>query len=469
MELSQQYDPAPNSQRDYVAAILCAAEGRRNDCMSYLASMDKAFAESCKHVVSAIFSGTDPHYCTVPQSRAGYSVLWARLAEQKDELEQLMRSRITAAERLISDAFTQALPFMKKRIECRAALVNGRVTVLCKNYCVKTLKNEYAALFSQKPQELESWTFVSVEYFERNDDMSIFDIFKKRKESVSSNPLAAAIKKLERNQITIIPDENAKVSDPSASKIGGKPYLPADFEWPTYTCSDDDVTRPLSFFCQIKLSEVKSYDKNGLLPDRGTLYFFYECESMCWGFDPLDKGAARVYWYDTADCMNLAPLNIPADIDEEYVIPEMPLHFCAKSSYPAFDELEVLDPKIDCDWDEYDEALASLGIDTDEDVEEHKLLGYANVIQNEMLTDAERISRGLYCGDPESYRETPDDVAEDIADHAADWILLLQISTISKDDYELMLGDCGMLYFYIKKQDLAAGRFDRVHFSVQCG
>ncbi len=32
-----------------------------------------------------------------------------------------------------------------------------------------------------------------------------------------------------------------------------------------------------------------------------------------------------------------------------------------------------------------------------------------------------------------------------------------------------MFGDCGCIYFYIRKEDLAARRFDRVHLCLQCG
>ena len=48
----------------------------------------------------------------------------------------------------------------------------------------------------------------------------------------------------------------------SASKIGGKPAVPAEFEWPTYTgaiCgeeSSEKKTRPLSFLAQIDLKEI---------------------------------------------------------------------------------------------------------------------------------------------------------------------------------------------------------------------
>lgn len=299
--------------------------------------------------------------------------------------------------------------------------------------------------------------------------MSIFDIFKKKAKVRSFNEeLYAAVKALKKNEIVIIPKDKVKVSHPGASKIGGKPYLPSDFVWPTYTDKEENITRPLSFFCQIHLADIKPYDKEGLLPDRGTLYFFYECESMKWGFDAEDRGAARVFYYDTTDVIGLAPRDIPEDIPEDYVIPEIALQFKCGSSYPTFEEFEVYND-LEADFEEYDEVLEKLGINTDEDRECHKMLGYADVIQNEMLTEAERVSRGLYCGDAESYQNIPEDMEADIARRAGDWMLLCQLSTIIKDDFEFMFGDCGMIYFYIKKDDLAAMNFENVHFSVQCG
>lgn len=299
--------------------------------------------------------------------------------------------------------------------------------------------------------------------------MSFFDIFKKKAKVPEFNKeLYAAVKALKKNEIIMIPKEKALISHPGASKIGGKPYLPADFVWPTYTDKDATITRPLSFFCQINLSDIKSYDKEGLLPDRGILYFFYECESMKWGFDAKDKGAARVFYCDSTDAIGLAPRDLPDNISEDYVIPEIALQFKCGKSYPTFEEFEVYN-NLETDFGEYDEILEELGINTSEDRDCHKMLGYADVIQNEMLTEAERVSRGLYCGDSESYQNTPKDIEADIAKCAGDWVLLCQISTITKGDFEFMFGDCGMLYFYIKKSDLAAKNFENIHFSVQCG
>ncbi len=294
--------------------------------------------------------------------------------------------------------------------------------------------------------------------------MSVFDKFKKKTPAIPKN-LCEVIKPLEKNEIIMKTMENKKVESPDDCKLGGKPYLPADFEWPTFKSADDGITRPLSSFCQINLAQVKPYDKDNVLPGRGMLYFFYECASSAWGFDPADNGAARVFYFENTD--GFVPLDLPDALEEEYTIPEIAVEFELQKSYPSFEEFENYSD-LDCDWDDYDDELEKLGVDADRDAENHKLLGYADTIQGEMLTECERVSRGLYCGDAESYENTPDEVKADIEKHAGDWTLLLQLSTVTKGDFEWMFGDCGMLYFYIRKDDLAARKFDKIHFSLQC-
>ena len=48
-------------------------------------------------------------------------------------------------------------------------------------------------------------------------------------------------------------------------------------------------------------------------------------------------------------------------------------------------------------------------------------------------------------------------------------LLLSWDSSIQEEDYELMFGDVGNLYFYIRKQDLEKGNFDKVWLVLQCG
>ena len=49
-----------------------------------------------------------------------------------------------------------------------------------------------------------------------------------------------------------------------------------------------------------------------------------------------------------------------------------------------------------------------------------------------------------------------------------EWKLLFQLDTVENGDFELMFGDCGRIYFYIRREDLAQRRFDRVWLIQQC-
>lgn len=277
-----------------------------------------------------------------------------------------------------------------------------------------------------------------------------------------NNDISEKVRTLAKNEITIFTEEQA-ASRPDESKIGGRPYLPRDFTWPRLTY-DDGSTVPLSFFCQINLSDVAEYDADEVLPCGGMLYFFYECDTSSWGFDPEDRDCARVIYYE--DTTGFVPLDPPEDLYEEYIIPEMRLSFGSKVAFPSFEEFSEHNG-FPCDFEEYYDILRRLGAELDSD-SEHKLLGFADIIQDEMLIDCARISRELYCTDPESYEQTPENIRLQLSEGATDWTLLLQLGTIFTGSFEWMFGDCGMLYFYIKKEDLARGRFENTVFFVQC-
>lgn len=280
-------------------------------------------------------------------------------------------------------------------------------------------------------------------------------------DSVEVEKTKELLESLCKNEIFIDTKEDSDVK-PNSSKIGGKPWLPKDFIWPTFTSYDDNVTRPLSFFCQINLEEIKEFDIDNVLPKKGMLYFFYECESFTWGFDSRDKGAARVFYYENTE--GFISFHIPNVIDKMYVIPELGIDVCSRKSYPSIDEIDEHTDTF-CDYDIYEEAMCD--IDYDEE-EEHKLLGYANTIQNEMLTECERASRGLSSSNPDAYAATGDSVRKEIEECKREWTLLLQLGTITKGDFEFMFGDCGRIYFYIRKSDLENKNFDNVQFCVQC-
>ena len=57
---------------------------------------------------------------------------------------------------------------------------------------------------------------------------------------------------------------------------------------------------------------------------------------------------------------------------------------------------------------------------------------------------------------------------EEIEKNSKDWMLLYQMGVVEKDGFELMFGDVGHIYFWIKKQDLEKRNFDNVWLILQC-
>ncbi len=285
--------------------------------------------------------------------------------------------------------------------------------------------------------------------------------------------LHPVLRSLLRHAIRLHHTETAAEPSIGASKLGGRPHLPKDFTWPTYEGEDfsgETAARPLSFIAQIDLAAASVFDADDLLPKSGYLYFFYDLETQKWGFDPKDAGCARVYYVDLP-AADLVVTDLPSDLDDEYRVPLSLISFDTMTDLPGYEEFcELVDIDSldeDVDWDAYDEAAGEQIelLDTDP-AEVCKLLGYADLIQGSMLDQCARVTAGYYCGSPEAYRQITPLQSAAIAADAKNWILLAQFGTLPGD---IMFGDCGCIYFYIRKEDLSARRFDRVWLILQCG
>lgn len=272
-------------------------------------------------------------------------------------------------------------------------------------------------------------------------------------------------KKIKLNSIEISFDvENTEKIPVGASKFGGHPDLPEGFKWYYFNGKSpfDDCTknRPLSFLAQINCEEVKKYDLDNRLPNTGILYFFYELETMSWGFDPNDKGSARVYYYD-GDISKLVRTDYPEDMPREYKLPSIKLAFESKENVPDYEEI-CNELNMD-EWGKYNDFKYKDNIVSDDLT---KLLGYADSIQGAMTNQCEAVSRKIYCG--EKVDITPKE-EEEIEEHKNEWKLFFQLGTVSKGKFELMFGDCGKIYFYIREADLKNKNFENVWPILQCG
>lgn len=134
-----------------------------------------------------------------------------------------------------------------------------------------------------------------------------------------------------------------------ATRFGGQPDVPSDFMWPTYEGEGYDGVvkdRPLTFLAQFNCGELAQFDTEHLLPDHGLLSFFYETETQCGGYDPKDKGCARVYWFE--DISTLSAANFPADMEEYFQFPMVKIKLGRNMSYPSWEDFFVLFWKKDC-------------------------------------------------------------------------------------------------------------------------
>ena len=265
---------------------------------------------------------------------------------------------------------------------------------------------------------------------------------------------------LKKNEITISTEFNNNSEIVNKSKIGGKPYLPKDFIWPYYQ------GLPLSFLAQINLEEVSSLDKDKLLPDKGILYFFYELETQEWGYSPQDKGCAKVFYYE--DISNFSLIDFPENMEDDYKISEFKVSFKSNISLPSYENFYLFLKEHDT-FKEQDISFSDFIPLYDElfipDNNYTKLLGHPEVIQNPMEEECEAVTRGFDMGGIESY---PKQYQKEIKSASKDWILLFQMDTVETSDYELMFGDSGHIYFWIKKEDLANKNFENIWLILQC-
>ncbi|MCI8388854.1 MAG: DUF1963 domain-containing protein [Clostridiales bacterium] len=276
--------------------------------------------------------------------------------------------------------------------------------------------------------------------------------------------ISTLIESMARNSVRLTIDGAAT----SHSYFGGEPELPRGFEFPKFECAtyEDDEVKPryLAFIAQIDCAEASKFDTDGLLPTHGILSFFYEIESMCWGFDPNDADSSRVFYFENTDELVTTPL--PDGICEYAHFPKLGISFKSELSLPDYSDFITKHRDLDC-CDVYDERRAELGWDYPDNI--HKLLGWADIIQDNMTLECELVTRGYYLGNPDGWKKVKPEDRKYADEHSIDeWVLLFQLDTVESDGFELMFGDCGRLYYCIRRDDLIAKRFDKCWLISQC-
>jgi len=250
------------------------------------------------------------------------------------------------------------------------------------------------------------------------------------------------------------------VSHDRVSHFGGKAHAPKGFAWP------QNRGRKLDLLLQICLADIRGQIPEWSLPGDGVLSFFYDLEDQPWGYDPKNLDGFHVAYFESHDLVVTENPNV------DYVLPSLGLEFFPVRTLPhqgsrAYDRLV----------EQLDVNLADRYFDFVEDFERnqypprggmHRLFGHSANIQGDMQLEAQLVTNGLYCGDSSGYNNRK---RRDLEGGADDWTLLLQLDSDdldADDETEIMWGDTGMLYFWIRQQELKEVSFRNVWMTMQC-
>jgi uncharacterized protein YwqG len=249
-----------------------------------------------------------------------------------------------------------------------------------------------------------------------------------------------------------------------ASKLGGRPDLPPDFIWPDWKGVE------LTFLAQFQLSELVAYDVERLLPSGGMLYFFYEVAAQPWDYEPTDRGAWQVAFYDGAPSA-LKRRALPFPIDPTRAPAPHKLKYTTILTFPEYTLVEHFTGV----------RMSEREIDRYSDFEiahsrwKHQMLGHAVEVQGPMQIWCELgIADRWFSEIQQLDRHFTSEGERLEAKAVQDWLLLLQLRSIDTAaltaqgyPWEVDWGLGGMLYFCIRKDDLAQRRFSNTWLQLQ--
>jgi uncharacterized protein YwqG len=292
-----------------------------------------------------------------------------------------------------------------------------------------------------------------------------------------------------------------------ATKIGGRPDLPAGQDWPMrppypvgehaaryreeladpkawswatpeqreefrrdYEQTIEVIGKPfpLSFIAQINLAH--SWRAGPLDPDfpkAGLLSIFYDTFEQLWGFGQADH-IGSVVLFHAADAATLTRWDPPGELTSvKRYVPFAPLICHAQACLtpiprdtPQFGNLNLRREAADAYSEWWSKDANMYGSQDGADWKCHRVGGWPTPIQSDMQSDCALVAAGFQQSDalrPET---------ETARATAGEWLLLAQIGT--DEGAQMMWGDSGQLYLWIRHEDLVAHRFDAARLILQC-
>ena len=261
----------------------------------------------------------------------------------------------------------------------------------------------------------------------------------------------------------------------TASKFGGRPYLPAGESAPT-----NEKGEPLGMIAQINCADLPEKD---IYPATGMLQFWINPndEECMWGYDyenPLSQKNHRVVYYETLDEPNpdvQFPVPFPTIDWGDYgwpLGPEGKDVSEATTEYAlAFEPWEQ--GFLDGGFEIYDQFADAW----DEMYPDQKLPEEPNARDDASYNllepfESEERDYSHIGGYPSFVQEDPRDEFEELRGHTVNLLTIVSESENEEnedEEIEIMWGDAGAANWLITPETLAARDFSQVVFEWACG
>lgn len=249
-------------------------------------------------------------------------------------------------------------------------------------------------------------------------------------------------------------DTNLKVGK---SKIGGKPDLPHEFEWPRVN------NKPMLFCAQYNLSELTMFDKKNILPKKGFFYIFLSLDEKWQEFN----GVNQEFKFFFSESENLIRTDFPEGYKENYPFKTALIEYFEFYTIPNDENYKLF--KFE---KKYDDFYFYFYQPTDEFIIEelyqdsnkmHQILGYDRSIQSSVVYEFASKDLGLYGAESSEYKKRWNDILE----LSKTFELLLQLDCDDSETDLSRFGGSGTYYFGLSKINLENNNFNDIKMSFQ--
>jgi uncharacterized protein YwqG len=249
-------------------------------------------------------------------------------------------------------------------------------------------------------------------------------------------------------------DKNVKVGK---SKIGGKPDLPKDFEWPK---ADN---KSMLFCAQYNLSELTKFDKENNLPKKGFFYVFLSLDQDWKEFNGVNQPYKLIF----SENENIVRTEFPNDLEKNQTFKTAEIEYFQFYTIPDDENYKLFefDKKYEDFYfyfyqptDEY--LIEELYEDSNK---MHQILGYDRSIQSSVVYEFASKELGLYLAESSKHKKRWNDILE----LSKTYELLLQLDCDDPNTDLSKYGGSGTYYFGLSKTDLEKKNFDDIKMSFQ--